>query len=221
MPWRGELTFSIYRLIYHLNRVTLTFFKKMLISEYTGHKHTKTQFLLYCHILALIHVVASTRTISNYTGISLMGCDELKAPLLFCIVHHLRIEKKSENPIILRMGWTTITLPDSFLSFVWQHNLLSILYNFFFAFFSFKWDLHPSYPLLEKCLFFAKDITFINLPLTVVKCSLANQGNASNIVIAFAQFLRYHFYAFFVEYLGSIHHSETMNTVLFKIIQTK
>ena len=114
MPWRGELTVSIYRLIYHLNRVTLKFFKKMLISEYTGHKHTKTQFLLYCHILALIHVVASTRTISNYMGISLMGCDELKAPLLFCIVHYLRIKKKSENPIILRMGWTTITLPHLF-----------------------------------------------------------------------------------------------------------
>ena len=92
-----------------------------------------------------------------------MGCDELKAPLLFCIVHHLRIKKKSENPIILRMGWTTITLPDSFLSFVWQHNLLTILYIFFFAFFYFKWDLHPSYPLFEKCLFFY--ISFINFPL--------------------------------------------------------
>ena len=79
-------------------------------------------------------------------------------------------------------------------------------------------------PLLstsQKVSIFAKDISFINFPLTVVKCSLANQGNASNIVIEFAQFLRYHFYAFFVDYLGSIHHSENMNTVLFNIIQTK
>ena len=56
-----------------------------------------------------------SENISNYDwnlhgdSLSPMGCDDLKAPINFFIVHHLRIKKKSEHPIIMRMGWNTIT----------------------------------------------------------------------------------------------------------------
>ena len=46
--------------------------------------------------------------------------------------------------------------------------------------------------------------------MTVVKCSLANQGNEPNIVTEIVRFLRYHFYAFLVEYLGSINETSTI-----------
>ena len=45
--------------------------------------------------------------------------------------------------------------------------------------------------------------------MTVVKCSLANQGNEPNVVTEIVRFLRYHFYAFLVEYLGSINETST------------
>ena len=51
----------------------------------------------------------------------------------------------------------------------------------------------------------------------------SNEGNASNIVIGIVQFLP-SLYVILVEYLGTIngtHHSETINDVLFIIIQTK
>ena len=47
-----------------------------------------------------------------YTLISLIGCDELKAPthLVFVLVHFYGF--KEQNPIILWMGWTTIAHHD-------------------------------------------------------------------------------------------------------------
>ena len=66
---------------------------------------------------------------------------------------------------------------------------------------------------------FVKDTS----PSITIICDCSNEGNASNIVIGIVQFLP-SLYVILVEYLGSIngtHHSETINNVLFIIIQTK
>ena len=40
-----------------------------------------------------------------------MVYDELKSPILFFLVHRSRIlKKKTENPIILLIGWITIAM---------------------------------------------------------------------------------------------------------------
>ena len=60
-------------------------------------------------------------------------------------------------------------------------------------------------------------------PSITILCVCSNEGNASNIVIRIVQFLP-SLYVILVKYLGSIngtHHSETINNVLFIIIQTK
>ena len=59
------------------------------------------------------------------------------------------------------------------------------------------------------------------LSLTIL-CVCSNEGNASNIVLGIVQFIP-SLYVILVKYLGSIngtHHSETINNVLFIIIQT-
>ena len=57
MPQRGDLKPCLYIWIYHLNRATLTFFMKCLVSAYTDHQHRKSQLLLCCQSLTLNHAV--------------------------------------------------------------------------------------------------------------------------------------------------------------------
>ena len=69
-----------------------------------------------------------------------MGCDEIKSPIFFFLVHRLKFyRKKSENPIILLMGWITIAMimmidSDHLFDNTWNiaetHNLLTLLYSF-------------------------------------------------------------------------------------------
>ena len=53
----GDLKPCLYRWIYHLNRSTLTLFRKYLVSAYTDHQHRKPQLLLCCQSLTLNHAV--------------------------------------------------------------------------------------------------------------------------------------------------------------------
>ena len=63
--------------------------------------------------------------------------------------------------------------PDWLLSFVWQHNLFTILYNFFFAFFLFRMGPPPLPSTFWKVSIFCKGhISFINFPLWLVICKL-------------------------------------------------
>ena len=59
IPYRGDLTASFYSWMYHLNRVTLTFFIKFLFSAYTVYQHTKPQLFLCCPSQTLADVFAS------------------------------------------------------------------------------------------------------------------------------------------------------------------
>ena len=63
MPWCVDLSTDVYRWSWCLEKVTLTFFMKLLISAYTCNQNTETQLLLCCQSLTLNHVVASNSTI--------------------------------------------------------------------------------------------------------------------------------------------------------------
>ena len=59
IPKRGDLNASLYQWIDHLNRVSLTFFMKLLISVCTVYQDTNTQLLPCCPSLTLTHVIVS------------------------------------------------------------------------------------------------------------------------------------------------------------------
>ena len=107
---------------------------------------------------------------------------------------------KEQNPIILWMGWTTITHHDYFWSFIW--NMKHCCNALFWIFFLFR--IEPQ-PIPQN----------YQMSITIL-CDWSNEGNASDILFSF--------YLRFTSYLGSIngtHHSETINNVRFIIIQTK
>ena len=85
----------------------------------------------------------------------------------------------------------------------------------FFFIISNKTSTHPT----KLSNVFVKDA----FPSITILCVCSNEGNASNIVIGIVQFLP-SLHVILVVHLGSIngtHHSETINNVLFIIIQTK
>ena len=109
-----------------------------------------------------------------------MGCDEIKSPILFFLVHRLKnLLKQIENPIILLMGWITIAMImmidcDHLFESTWNiaetHNLLTILYSFCIIFLNFDRTFIPPIYFSKKCVFFCKRHTsFKKFPLWLLQ----------------------------------------------------
>ena len=106
-----------------------------------------------------------------------MGCDELKSPILFFLVHRLRILKKqiwkSNN---FAVGWITIAMimmidSDHLFDSTWNiaetHNLLTILY--WFCIISIGPSSLPSTSQKRAYFFCKRHISFINFPLWLLQ----------------------------------------------------
>ena len=61
-------------------------------------------------MLAMVMTLSPPIMAGIYTLVSLIGCDELKVPfyLSLCMIYRFG-KTRLKNPIILWMGWTTIT----------------------------------------------------------------------------------------------------------------
>ena len=109
-----------------------------------------------------------------------MGCDELKSPILFFLVHRSRILKKQiwkSNNFADGKDLNRNDHDDWFWSFVWQHmkhcwnaqfahNFVFILYYFLNSDRTF---IPPIY-FSKKCVLFCKRHTsFINFPLWLLQ----------------------------------------------------
>ena len=109
-----------------------------------------------------------------------MSCDELKSPILFVLVHYLRILKKQiwkSNNFADGMDYNCNDHDDWLWSFVWQHmkhywntqfahNFILILYYFL----NFDRTLIPPIYFSKKYVLFCKRHTsFINFPLWLLQ----------------------------------------------------
>ena len=155
-----------------------------------------------------------------------MGCAELKSPILFFLVHRLRILKKqiwkSNN---FAVGWITIAmimmidsdhLFDSTWSIAETHNLLTILYSLCIIF---QISSLPS-TSQKSAYFFAKDTLVLSIFLCdcckmfickLRKCTKHRYWSCSVPTLSLVRLLG----GIFRVHQRNIYHSETISNALF------
>ena len=160
-----------------------------------------------------------------------MGCDELKSPILFFLVHRLRILKKQiwkSNNFADGMDHNRNDHDDWFWSFVWQHmkhccdaqfahNFVFILYYFF------QISIGPSSlqsTSQKSVYFFAKDTLVLSIFLCdcwkmfickLRKCTKHRYWSCSVSTLSLVRLLG----GIFRVHQQNIYHSETISNVLF------